>query len=629
MPRDAHPRRGAAGPGAGTSEVPSPFQEYLAQLHARHLPLESGEVARYIPELARADPRWFGIAVATIDGHVYEVGDTRHAFTIQSISKPLTYGLALEDQGLGRVLAKIGVEPTGDAFNAISLAPESGRPLNPMINAGAIAAASLVAGRSEADRLARLLAVYSTYAGRALSIDQEVFESERATGHRNRAIGHMLRNFEIVGGDPEPALTLYFQQCSVAVDCRDLALMAGTLANGGTNPVTGERALRGDLVANVLSVMTTCGMYDASGEWVYAVGLPAKSGVGGGVLAVLPGQLGIGVFSPRLDARGNSVRGVAVCEELSRAFQLHFLRVPRSARSVPRAQYSLARVGSKRQWSLAERQTLDLRAERAQVYEVQGDLGFAATESLVRHIVEASPELELAIVDLTRVTAIDACAVKLVQPLVEALGRREKQLVLVGVDAHGAFLRALQEGLSTGDQWGRLVAFSDLDAALEWCERRLLAGEARGDDAPALPLSAHEVCQGLDAAQVACLAALLEPLRFAKGAMIVRRDEPADRFFLLTRGRVSVTVEVPEQRRRLTTVSPGMPFGELAVVARTLRTADVQADTEVECFALAIDRFDRLGATDPAIKLVILENLLRRATRTVARLSLEVATLSR
>jgi glutaminase len=611
-------------------DIVSPLQAHLARLHERYLALEEGEVARYIPELAQADPQWFGIAIATTDGHVYEVGDSRVPFTIQSISKPLSYGLALEDQGRDPVLARIGVEPSGEAFNAISLSPDGGQPMNPMINAGAIAAASLVAGRSEGDRLERLLAVYSAYAGRPLSLDRAVFASERATGHRNRAIGHLLRNFEILSGDPEPALDLYFQQCSVAVDCRDLALMAGTLANGGSNPLTGERALRADLVESVLAVMTTCGMYDYSGRWAYTVGLPAKSGVGGGVLAVLPGQIGIGVFSPRLDARGNSVRGVAVCTELSQAFGLHFLRAPRSARSVPRAQYPLARVGSKRQWGFEERRALEARADRAFVYEVQGDLGFAATEALVRRIVEAAPGLEVAVVDMQRVTAIEGCAARLIQPLVEELGRREKQLVLVGAAAHAAFLRTLQEGLASGDQWGRLVTFPDLDAALEWCERRLLGRDARGDDAPALELAAHEVCQGLDAAQIERLRALLEPLRFAKGALIVRRGDPADRFFLLSRGRVSVTVDLPgEGQRRLATLSPGMPFGELAVVARTERTADVRADTPVECFALSIDRFERLGASDPAIKLVVLENLLRGATRTVARLSREVAALSR
>jgi len=208
----------------------SPIQEYLERLHEKYAELRDGEVATYIPELAKANPEWFGICVATTDGRIYEVGDTHQPFTIQSTSKPFTYGLALEDRGRDAVLAKIGVEPTGDAFNSISLAPGTGCPLNPMINAGAIVATSLVAGYSPEDKLRRLLGVYSLYAGRQLSLDPAVYESERATGHRNRAIGYMLRNFDILSGDPEPALDLYFRQCSVSIDCRDLSLMAATLA---------------------------------------------------------------------------------------------------------------------------------------------------------------------------------------------------------------------------------------------------------------------------------------------------------------------------------------------------------------------------------------------------------------
>ena len=319
-------------------EVRSPIESYLEALHRRHAEVHDGEVATYIPELAKADPSWFGICIATIDGKVYEVGDSRQRFTIQSISKPFTYGLALEDVGRERVLKKIGVEPTGDAFNSISLAPGTGSPLNPMINAGAIAAASLVAGHSAEDRFHRITSVYSLYAGRQLDLDQVVYESERATGHRNRAIGHMLRNFDILTGEPDGPLDLYFRQCSVSVDCRDLSLMAATLANGGVNPVTGERALRADLVENVLSVMATCGMYDYAGEWVYRVGIPAKSGVGGGILAVVPGQLGIGIYSPPLDEKGNSVRGIKVCQELSERFGLHCFETG----SQPRIQELLA-----------------------------------------------------------------------------------------------------------------------------------------------------------------------------------------------------------------------------------------------------------------------------------------------
>src|SRR5262249_4984675 len=224
-------------------QVPSPIQAYLSRLQARYRTLNDGAVATYIPELAKANAEWLGICVATTDGHLYEIGDTRQPFTIQSISKPFVYGLALEDCGREGVLAKIGVEPTGEAFNSISLAPVTGRPLNPMINAGAIAATSLIAGNSDGDKLERLLATLSAYAGRRLGLDHAVYASERDTGHRNRAISHLLRNFDIITADPEPGLNLYFQQCSVSVDCRDLALMAATLANGGVHPLTHERAI--------------------------------------------------------------------------------------------------------------------------------------------------------------------------------------------------------------------------------------------------------------------------------------------------------------------------------------------------------------------------------------------------
>ena len=221
----------------------SPIRRYLEELHARVSKFDTGQVATYIPELARADPASFGIVIATVDGHVYEVGATRQQFTIQSISKPLVYGVALEDRGSERVRQAIGVEPSGDAFNSISLEPGTGRPLNPMINAGAIATSSLVAGdtREGAASIAWSGAI-SAYAGRPLDIDEAVFESERETGHRNRAIGHMLRNYGIVSEDPEPALELYFKQCSILVDCRDLAMIGGDAGQRRRQPGDAARA---------------------------------------------------------------------------------------------------------------------------------------------------------------------------------------------------------------------------------------------------------------------------------------------------------------------------------------------------------------------------------------------------
>ena len=255
---------------------------HLERLHVRHANDRSGELAAYIPELAKADPSWFGICVATVGGAVYEVGDTRQPFTLQSISKPLTYGLALADHGEAAVRARIGVEPTGDAFNAIALSPGSGIPFNPMVNAGAIAAAGLVGPSVDRSAFERIADTYSAWAGRPLQVDESVYRSERETGHRNRAISHLLRSTGALGGDPDEAVDRYFRQCSVTVDARDLALMGATLAAGGRHPLTGTRVAEPSVVRAMLSVMATCGMYDGAGEWLFDIGLPAKSGVSGG-----------------------------------------------------------------------------------------------------------------------------------------------------------------------------------------------------------------------------------------------------------------------------------------------------------------------------------------------------------
>jgi glutaminase len=314
----------------------SPLRETLQQLHATYKEVDEGAVAMYIPELAKADPEWFGISVVSVDGRSIDVGDSTQQFTIQSVSKPFTFGLALEDFGREYVLSKIGVQPIGEAFNSITLDQASNRPFNPMINAGAIAAANLVKGKDFPDRVSRMLEMFGRYCGRKVYVDNSVFASERASGHRNRAIAHLMLNFGMVGDHLEETLDLYFQQCSVLVTCHDLAVMGATLANGGVNPITGERAIQSGYVKDLLSVMHTCGMYDYAGEWAYRVGIPAKSGVGGGIVAVVPGNAGIGVFSPRLDAKGNSVRGIRVCSDLADRFHLHIFESDREGNSLLR-----------------------------------------------------------------------------------------------------------------------------------------------------------------------------------------------------------------------------------------------------------------------------------------------------
>ena len=314
--------------------VTSPFRNYLNDLHGKYRSLSDGAVADYIPELALAKPEWFGLCVVTADGQVFEIGDCDKLFTIQSISKAFVFGLALEDHGREYVNSKVGVEPTGEAFNAIVLDEATNRPYNPMVNAGAIATADLIKGKTGTERLKRVLEMFKRYTGREHDINVPVFLSEKATGHRNRAMAYLMLNFGMISGSIDETLELYFQQCSILVNAKDLAMMSATLANGGINPVTQERAIDEHYVQDVISVMLTCGMYDGSGEWCYRVGMPAKSGVGGGITAVVPGKLGIGTFSPLLDAKGNSVRGIKVCEDLSRDFGLHLFNVAKSERDL-------------------------------------------------------------------------------------------------------------------------------------------------------------------------------------------------------------------------------------------------------------------------------------------------------
>jgi glutaminase len=299
------------------------FEQVCVELHEHYSTLRDGEPASYIPELAGVDPDRFAIAAVTLDGVRIGVGDVGHEFTIQSISKLLVYGLALELHGRERVLASVGVAPTGDPFNAIELDEATNRAPNPMVNAGAIAVTDLVSGDDVDERVERVREMYERYLGRRPTIDHAVWASERATGNRNRAIAYLMLSRGIIGEQVEQTLDLYFAQCSVLVTVADLALIGATIANHGMHPVTGVQVVPREVTRDMLTVALTCGMYDYAGEWAYSVGIPAKSGVGGGILGMLPGAGGLATFSPRLDRIGNSVRGLRVFEELSARFEMH------------------------------------------------------------------------------------------------------------------------------------------------------------------------------------------------------------------------------------------------------------------------------------------------------------------
>ena len=297
------------------------------------LPDRGGVLADYIPELARVEPDSFGIALLTAQGRCYEAGDVDRPFTIQSVSKAFSYCLALEAAGTMAVRARVGVEPSGDAFNAIEFDPGTRRPYNPMVNAGAITVAGILREHYGEQAFDTVLERFSSAANRVLDMDESVYHSESETGHRNRAIAHLLRASGALENEVEASLDLYFRLCSIRVTARDLATMAATLANMGQNPLTGKEVFDLRSVRDTLAVMFSCGMYDYSGSWIADIGIPAKSGVGGGVIGVVNRQLGIGTYSPRLDEKGNSVRGVQAMRLLSDELGLHAFECTNSGSS--------------------------------------------------------------------------------------------------------------------------------------------------------------------------------------------------------------------------------------------------------------------------------------------------------
>jgi glutaminase len=606
----------------------SPILSALFEIHRKHRDNFAGQVANYIPELAKANPALFGIALATPDGEIYEVGDSRHLFTIQSISKPFVYALALEDHGVDDVLKKIGVEPSGEAFNSIVFDERSNRPYNPMVNAGAIATTALIKGANHEQRLNRLLGKFSDLCGRPVQIDHAVYRSERATGHRNRAIGFLELNAGMIAEPVEEHLDLYFEQCSILISARDLAVMASTVANNGVNPLTGVRAIAEPYVKNILAVMQSCGMYDYSGEWSYRIGLPAKSGVGGGIIAALLGQLGIGTFSPLLDGQGNSWRGIQVCEEISQRFQLHVFGTRSTTAVAVRSIYRGDTVRSKLLRSKAEQEILNRKGRAICVYELQGNLYFATMERLLRQL---AVDLETAtnlIFDFKRVLEIDDCAWALLVQLNETLSATGKQLILAHLPQTDSNSLAGQ----SLNGWATEQIFADSDSALEWCESRLIFTEQpaqRRANEP-LPVAAMDMVASLDAREIALLESVLIKRSYGPREKIIREGESADSLFLLAAGTVSVYVKLTHgaREKRLSSISPGLAFGELSLLDGRLRSADVVADVAVVCYVLSTEKLNALAMDYPAIKNKLILNIARELSARLRRADAEIRTLA-
>ncbi|GAA3702615.1 glutaminase [Microlunatus aurantiacus] len=370
----------------------SPIDDEIRQIFDQCSGIVEGEVATYIPELAAADPTAHGLCVMSVEGHSYAYGAVDVPFTVQSISKVFAYALALETHGFETVDELIDVEPSGEAFNELSLDARTHRPRNPMINAGAITASSLLPGDGPEQQVTALLDYLAGFVDHPLTVDDRVYASEASTGHRNRAIAYLLRSVDVLRTDPMAAVDVYFRQCSVQVTARDLALMAATLANGGVQPTTGKLLVSRAVLRRVLSVMAGCGMYDGAGHWLTEVGLPAKSGVSGGILAVLPSQFGVASFAPPLNEHGNSVRGVAAFRSLSEHYGSHLFE--------PR----LGRLHTVRH------RTTDVDDPGTVRYALQGDLDVAGTESVLWQLTSEPPSTRRVVVDLGATDRVSAHA---------------------------------------------------------------------------------------------------------------------------------------------------------------------------------------------------------------------------
>ena len=326
MHEKLHAEEAIGSPAISTGQLPPPgvVGMLVGEAHERYGAVQDGKVADYIPALAKADPAWFGICVAGVNGQAFAIGDADIEFSIQSISKPFVFALVCQALGGGRARASIGVNATGLPFNSVmAIELSADRTVNPMVNAGAIATTSLAPGANAEERWRFIREGLSRFAGRELAMDEEVYASEAATNQRNQGIARLLHGYGRMYCDPDEATDIYTRQCAISVTARDLAVMGATLADGGVNPVTKERVVDADRCRRVLAVMATAGLYEQSGDWLYEIGLPSKSGVAGGIVAIAPGKGALGVFSPPLDAAGNSVRGQLVTRFLSERLGLN------------------------------------------------------------------------------------------------------------------------------------------------------------------------------------------------------------------------------------------------------------------------------------------------------------------
>jgi glutaminase len=579
-------------------QVTTPFTHRLQKLHAELGPIDSGELAGYIPELRRADPASFGLAITTVTGEHHAAGATRTDFSIQSVSKPFVYAMALMDLGEEEVLTNVGIEPTGDPFNAVTLSEQTGRPLNPMVNAGAIVTSSLVKGDNAEERTARILSGLGQFAGRELTIDRQVESSENATSDRNRAISYLMRGAGSLHLDVEDALSSYIAQCSVLITASDLAVMAATLAGGGRNPVTDQQVVPPELITRVLTIMSTCGMYDGAGEWMYRVGLPAKSGVSGAIMSVLPNQLGLAAWSPPLDMHGNSVRGVLAMENLSRDLDLHVYfptGPPQSPiRRITTSQVLRARTGR----TVREQKLLTEHGSAARIVELQGAITLVAAQDIVHALRDAEHEDDTGwlVLDHRQVAYIHPGALKLLD---EAL----KTLADSGVSIQ--IVQSARKGARRDEAHWHHQVLTNQDLALQQVEDAIIAqySGASPDPDVTVPLTECQILAGLSPNQLAKVQRHLVLSSHPPGSIVKEADVKADGVFWILSGEVDLLITVAglANSTRLRGIGPGGSFGELVMVDRSFERGLVVATQPTRLVQLSLASWNELTKTESEI----------------------------
>ncbi len=582
------------------------LKAFLNQTHQDIFSDKSGIPADYIPELAIVNPEQFGIAITTSDGFTNEVGDASAEFTIQSISKAFVYSLALELLGTDKVLKAIGIEPSGEAFNSIRLKDDN-RPFNPMVNSGAIACTALICQNNGEEAFEKILTVLSEFAGRELSVDEKVFSSENATGDRNRAIGWLLRNSDNFSCDVEEVLEVYFRQCSILITARDLSIMGATLSNNGINPVTKERVISKTTAVQTMSVMVSSGMYDYSGEWTYKIGLPAKSGVGGGITAVLPSQFGLGVFSPPLDKLGNSVRGIKVCQLLSDYFHLHVLETEDDVNQNIPISYDLSQIRSSRMRGQSDNETLGEFGSRVSVFELSGVINFIGSNFITRSVAEEEFK-DFVVLSFIRVSRLTRASIEVFRLFFDQILSKSQRLIVVEKEV----LNDTPKGLF--GEMADLIkqncqCFKNLDQAIEWIEDELVAeyGACQNNSDDFLPLAEQPLLNGLSNSDLEKLQDNVTLSEYESGFKIIGLNEKADGLYFLRSGKVSVMVD---DDIYVSGLDAGTCFGELALIApNATRTANIIADTKVFCSFLSIKAFNEISLVIPKFNELLLRNL--------------------